>query len=90
MEKILRDNQGRLVCAKFCVYENGGRIKARLIDFKYLDEPTQIKGKVFSLIGNISLKTFNSQILYKKSYVPLYFTFETLNFIGSKPRAPTF
>lgn len=90
VEKILRDKEGRLVCAKFCIYEYGGRVKARLVDFKYLDEPAQIKGVVFSLIGSVASKA--SQLRHgvsKLRVVSPYFTFETLNFIGSKPRAPT-
>ena len=90
VEKIFRDKSGRLVRAEFCVYENGGRIKARLVDFKYLDEPAQIKGKVFSLSG---ITTSNNSKLghavSKFRVASPYFTFETLNFIGSKPRAPT-
>lgn len=91
VEKIFRDKNGRLVRAEFCVYENGGRIKARLVDFKYLDEPVQIKGKVLSLSMVMSKGTFDTKIrsLGFKIISP-YFTFETLNFIGSKPRAPTF
>ena len=36
IEKVLRDKQGRLVRARFQVYEIAGRIKARLLDFTYI------------------------------------------------------
>ncbi len=95
VEKIFRDKAGRLVRAEFCVYENEGRIKARLVNFKYLDETTQISGKIsgktnFLQLGHGVSKSLEFGFLYKKSFVSPYFTFETLNFIGSKPRAPTF
>ena len=90
VEKIFRDKNGRLVRAQFTVYENAGRIKARLVDFKYLDEPAQIKGGVLSLpfFSSPQNSLFNIHYSVRKTVSP-YFTFETLNFTGSKPRAPT-
>ncbi len=87
VEKVLRDKEGRLVRATFCVYENGGRIKARLVDFKYIGE---LAGKIFSLVS--SNKNFNSvtETYYNKPVSSPYFNKQTLYFSGSKPRAPTF
>ena len=88
IEKILRDKEGRLVRATFCVYESAGRIKARLIDVVYLEEKS-ISGKVISLVGLVRKVSSPRQRLGHKLVSP-YLTFEILYFGGSKPRAPTF
>ena len=88
IEKIFRDKEGRLIRARFFVYENAGRIKARLLDFVYINE---IAGKVFSLLGfsNSQYSIFN--IPYSANgIVSPYFVSEILYSSGSKPRAPTF
>ncbi len=86
VEKVLRDREGRLIRAKFYVYEVGGRIRARLLEATVINE---LVGQVLSLFAPknaISSKgTFPS-----KSFTSPYFTKDTLNFLGNKPRAPTF
>ncbi len=88
VEKILRDKEGRLVRVKFCVYENGGRIKARLVDFVYVNEVT---GNVqnFALPGFVKNSKFWTKF-FEKSYTSPFFNLDNLNLSGSKPRAPTF
>lgn len=86
VEKILRDKEGRLVRARFSVYENAGRIKARLLDFTYIEA---LKGTVLSLSNFIKAKTDEVFRIFETSYVSPLFSL-TLNFTGSKPRAPTF
>ncbi len=55
VEKIIRDKDGRLVRATFSVYENGGRIKAKLVDYVYITAGA-ICGKILSLAGFNSKK----------------------------------
>ena len=58
IEKIVRDRQGRLVRATFCVYQNGYRVKARLVSVQYLDDLDETKRKVFfSSLGSALLST---------------------------------
>ncbi len=88
VEKVIRDKEGRLVRATFQVYENAGRIKARLVDFVYIEELKQFVGKVFALVGNIGKKlTWSENSI--KSFVLPFVTLENIYFSGSKPRAPT-
>ena len=49
VEKVLRDKEGKLIRARFFVYENGGRIKARLLDFVYIAEQALLNGAKFLL-----------------------------------------
>ena len=88
VEKVLRDKEGRLVRASFQIYEVAGRVKARLIDFTYIET---LKGAVLSLSSLIKPKIvrLGSQAS-KLRFVSPYFTTDTLTFSGSKPRAPTF
>ena len=89
VEKVLRDKEGRLIRARFFVYENAGRIKARLLDFVYLEEKV-IKAGIQALCGFIK-KTFSPRKdLGGKLVVPLYFASEILYSSGTKARAPTF
>jgi hypothetical protein len=90
VEKILRDKEGRLVRARFCVYENAGRIKARLVDVVYLDE-TCLNGSVLTLNSiNISDNLELGHRMSKLGVSSPYFNFNILYSSGSKPRAPTF
>ncbi len=88
IEKVLRDKEGRLVRARFAVYENAGRIKARLIDFVYLDIK-ELPGKILSLVG-FSKKAFSKITTIYKTIESLFVYSKILYFSGSKPRAPTF
>ena len=89
VEKVLRDKESKLIRARFFVYENGGRIKARLLDFVYVTI-NELPGKVSALLGLVKEK-IAKRISF--SNFPLFtFNFQLLNIysIGSKPRAPTF
>ena|ERR1700733_7437109 len=86
VEKILRDKQGRLVRARFYVYENAGRIKARLLEATVIAE---LVGKTLSLFAPTQ-KNSGQKIFFSKSFVSPYFTKNVLTFLGNKPRAPTF
>jgi hypothetical protein len=88
VEKILHDKNGRLVRATFCVYEYAGHIKARLVDFKYINELVSAGKKIFALAGFVKEEIKNEIIPIGKIVSP-YFSLNTLYFFGSKPRAPT-
>jgi len=90
VEKIVRDGNGRLVRLSFCVYENGGHVKARLLNAIYLPENQKIENEVLSLGGLTQAKTFPVEILHGEKITSPYFSSNLLNFLGSKPRAPTF
>src|SRR3989338_4411724 len=88
VEKVLRDKEGRLVRASFQIYEVAGRVKARLIDFTYIET---LKGAGLSLAGFIKHKIIRLGSQGSKlRFVSPYFTTDTLTFSGSKARAPTF
>lgn len=88
VEKTLRDKGGRLVHAKFYVYENAGVIKARLLDFVYVSEEV-IKSEVFFLTGFSKSYTQGNPVYNLKSFASPFVTKGILYFSGSKPRAPT-
>ncbi len=88
VEKILRDKDGRLARATFCVYENEGRMKARLVDFVYITEEV-LKNVVFVLSGFTKAKLAPRKDLGKKAIASPYFVSDILYSSGSKPRAPT-
>ncbi len=87
VEKVIRDKQGRLVRARFQVYEVTGRIKARLIDFSIIET---LKGSVLSLSNFIKEKAIQVVQAFEKEFSSPYFSTTALAFSGSKPRAPTF
>ena len=89
VEKVLRDREGRLVRAVFCVYENDGRIKARLVDFVYITEKV-LKNTVFALSGFTKTKSSPIPSVGERVIVSPYFVSDILYLSGSKPRAPTF
>ncbi len=86
VERIFRDKEGRLVRARFSVYENAGRIKARLLDFTYIE---LLKSAVLKLTGFIKEKAEQFIAIFEKAFVTPFFNTNTLAFNGSKPRAPT-
>ena len=86
IERILHDKEGRLVRATFCVYENAGRIKARLVDFVYMNE---LKGKILTLSEFTKAKVTPMSDIGVRLVSSPYFNKETILFSGSKPRAPT-
>jgi hypothetical protein len=71
------------------VYENGGHVKARLLNATYLQENQKIENKILSLGGFAQTKTFPAEILHSEKIASPYFNSNLLNFLGSKPRAPT-
>lgn len=88
VEKVLRDKEGKLIRARFFVYENGGRIKARLLDFVYLTEQALLKGK--ELLLSIATKTTTLVLnFFVLSLTTKNYKLATVYAIGSKPRAPT-
>ena len=89
IEKIVRDAHGRLVRATFYVYENNGRVKARLIDAVLIEESFALSNKVYGLCGDISQKFYTSRLIFQKKIVSPYFNNNLLFSLGSKPRAPT-
>ncbi len=87
VEKVLRDKEGRLVRARFYVYENAGRMKARLVDFSIIET---LKGVVATLAGFVKEKISQPVLFFKKTSETLGLINQSLYFTGSKPRAPTF
>lgn len=90
VEKILRDENGKLVKARFYIYQNGGRIKARLLDFSYINESNKIEDQILKIFGCVKSNECVSRILNKKESVSPYFYNNLIYLSGSKPRAPTF
>ena len=88
VEKILRDKNGRLVRATFYIYENAGRVKARLVDFVYLSEEFVKSTKVF-LAGFLKAQVSQFKNVINKLNVTSLISREILYFSGSKPRAPS-
>ena len=88
IEKVLRDKEGRLVRATFYVYENAGRVKARLVDFVYLTEEIIKSTKVF-LAGFLKTQVSQLDNVINKLNIFSFINREILFFSGSKPRAPT-
>ncbi len=89
IEKVLRDKDGRLVRASFCVYQESGRVKARLLNVVYLDESLENK----EVLCLETLKdNFEFEVEKEKDHKILspYFDFNILSFLGSKPRAPSY
>jgi len=89
VERVIRDKDGRLIRARFAVYEVGGRIKARLIDFVYLTEQALLAGAVFALTGFSKARDLVSQYFRNTFSYNLNIVSNSLYFNGSKPRAPT-
>lgn len=89
VEKVLLDKEGRLVRARFVVYENGGRIKAKLIDFVYITAGF-VSGKVLSLSTNFKKVVSQSKTFLNKTVVSPFLNLNSIYSSGSKPRAPTF
>ncbi len=89
VEKVLRDKEGKLIRARFFVYENGGRIKARLLDFVYLAEQTLIQSANFLLSTLSKNKAIVTKFSSAKTYTTPFSILDVISFSGSKPRAPT-
>lgn len=89
VEKVLRDKEGKLIRARFFVYVDGGRIKARLLDFVYLAEQVLLQGANFLLSVSSKTKAVFKKI-FNVSLTPSTYTLDPILISGSKPRAPTF
>jgi hypothetical protein len=90
VEKVLRDKEGKLIRARFFVYVDGGRIKARLLDFVYLAEQVLLQGVNFLLSVSSKTKAIVTKFASSKTYTTPFTIVNTIYFSGSKPRAPTF
>ena len=88
IEKVMRDGNGRLVRATFCVYEVAGRLKARLVDYVYIGEISGSK-QATAIAGRICENTYSELVSYFNDFVSPYFDLNNLYLSGSKPRAPT-
>ncbi|MFA7216655.1 MAG: hypothetical protein WC095_01585 [Candidatus Paceibacterota bacterium] len=89
IERILRDKEGRLVRATFCVYEEAGRVKARLLNFVYIEDSLENEEVLFIDTFKDNFEFDLEEGLDHKIISP-YFDFNILTFSGSKPRAPSF
>ncbi len=89
IEKILRDSSGRLVRATFCVYQCGGRMKARLVGAVEIQEGLNIENKIYALSGLNTEKSIYTTLCFDRNIVSPYFVSNILYSSGSKPRAPT-
>ena len=89
VEKIIRDANGRLLRATFCVYENAGHVKARLLNAVYIDEKSLAENQTLILacprrrLGLQRVAISENKIVSTFSSSNLYYV------LGSKPRAPT-
>lgn len=90
VEKVMRDKQGRLVRAKFFIYESAGRIKARLIDFTYVVEMVSIAAAQAFLPFYNKIKSDLVNFFAKKELAFVPVKTDDIDYSGSKPRAPTF
>ena len=90
VEKVIRDKDGRLIRARFFVFESNGRIRARLIDFVYLTEQALISCANFLLSVAIKIKQIWKNSHFSKSFTSPFNTLNNIYSSGSKPRAPTF
>lgn len=90
IEKIVRDSSGRLVRATFCVYECGGRIKARLLNADFLEQDLSPKSEVAELCGYEAKKIFDTKVTFQSKVISPFYNSNLLYSSGSKPRAPTF
>lgn len=89
VEKVLRDKEGKLIRARFFVYVDGGRIKARLLDFVYLAEQVLLQSANFLLSVASKTKAIVTKFSSVKTYTNHFTILNTIYFSGSKPRAPT-
>src|SRR5690242_15560832 len=90
IEKVMHDSTGRLVRVTFCVYENGGRVKARVVSAIVLKEITSTSQKTFALPGFIAQTFSLFKTSIRSSIVSPFIDWQILYTLGSKPRAPTF
>jgi hypothetical protein len=89
IEKIIRDTQGRLVRATFCVYIQGDQVKARLINAVLIEQTTILENTILALSGSCTAHTSYKNISFVHSFVSPYIDTDLLYTAGSKPRAPT-
>ena len=92
VEKVIRNKDGKLIRARFFVFESNGRMKARLIDFIYITAGA-ISGSVSNLYISLrnSVKSLFEILVFKLIDFKLFnYLLGTIYCLGSKPRAPTF
>lgn len=89
IEKIIRDKNGRLVRASFCVYECNGRARAHLLNAEYINENRKIDDRKILLdLPTLGVRKY-AKILFDCKIASPYFNSDLLYSSGSKPRAPT-
>lgn len=88
VERIIRDKNGQLVRATFCVYECSGHIKARLINAELIKEV--LSNKNIAVLTGFVKEELQNFIEYVGEVASPYFILNTLYTSGSKPRAPTY
>lgn len=88
IERVIRDKNGQLVRATFCVYECSGQIKARLVSAEYIKEDV-VENNITPILVGFVQKGLKNFIEYVGETASPYFNLNTLYFSGSKPRAPT-
>jgi len=86
VEKVLRDKDGRLVRARFAVYLQAGRVKARLLSFTYIQT---IKAAVHAVVGTIKKEIEKILNFFDIDFPTPKLAFQKIHVNGSKPRAPT-
>lgn len=87
IEKIITSEEGVVFKAYFLVYEEEGRMKARLvraIPISHKQAPV-----VFALTGEISASPVIEIASETKAEIIISPYYEFLYFVGSKPRAPS-
>jgi len=89
VEKILRDEAGRLVRITFYVYEHGGRMRGRVTNIQVLEKALP-QNEILALPGSIHTHPVASEISFLREIVSPYFDSSILYTLGSKPRAPSF
>ncbi|MES2213301.1 MAG: hypothetical protein V4473_00495 [Patescibacteria group bacterium] len=89
IEKIIRNADGQLVRATFCVYENSGRIKARLVSSVVIESEVLTQNSTPVLCGSVQKNTYSEKIVFEGKTASPYFDLNVLYSSGSKPRAPT-
>lgn len=89
VENIVRDSSGRLARVCFCVYEENGKIKARLLNVSYIVQTVHGCEKILKLSAPAERAKVNQNIYFGSKIISSYYNFFSLYISGSKPRAPT-
>jgi len=89
IEKVLRDPTGKLARVTFCVYEQDGHMKARVVEVVYLGEAHIEREELLALAGNVLTRELERKTAsHVHNVVSPYFDSNFLYTVGSQPRAP--